>query len=125
MAEMHDTDIVTDETNRLIASNKVEGTAVYNRQQEKLGSIYNIMLDKQSGKAEYAVLRFGGLLSLGSDYYPLPWDLLDYDPEQGGYCVDLDKSALENAPSYTAENEPAFDRTYGREVYGHYGMTFL
>jgi hypothetical protein len=34
-----DTTIATDETNRLIASNKVEGTSVYNQQDEKLGSI--------------------------------------------------------------------------------------
>ena len=41
-----------DETNRLIASNKVEGTAVYNRQGEKLGTVYNFMVDKRSGKAD-------------------------------------------------------------------------
>jgi hypothetical protein len=33
---MAQSDIATDETSRLIASNKVEGTAVYNAQQEKL-----------------------------------------------------------------------------------------
>ena len=33
----------TDETDRPIASNKVEGTAVYNRQGDSLGSIYNFM----------------------------------------------------------------------------------
>lgn len=38
---MAQTDIATDETERLIASNKVEGTAVYNRQGESLGTIYN------------------------------------------------------------------------------------
>jgi hypothetical protein len=32
--------VATDETDRLIASNKVEGTAVYNRQGERLGSVY-------------------------------------------------------------------------------------
>ncbi len=78
------TDIATDETQRLIASNKVEGTAVYSREGEKLGSIYNFMVDKQSGKVEYAVLQFGGFLGLGSDYYPLPWDVLAYDVSQGG-----------------------------------------
>ena len=34
------TDIATDETQHLIASNKVEGTAVYSREGEKLGSIF-------------------------------------------------------------------------------------
>ncbi len=34
-----------DETDRLIASDKVEGTAVYNRAGERLGS-ENVMIDK-------------------------------------------------------------------------------
>ncbi|KZX89141.1 photosystem reaction center subunit H [Erythrobacter sp. HI0037] len=121
---MAQTDITADETNRLIASNKVEGTAVYNREGEKLGSIYNFMVDKRSGQAEHAVLQFGGVFGLGSDYYPLPWDVLDYDTDQGGYVVDLDKSVLEKAPRFTADAEPAFDRGYGREVYDYYGVTY-
>ena len=48
--------VATEETNRLIASNKVEGTAVYNRQGERLGSVYNFMVDKRSGQVDYAVL---------------------------------------------------------------------
>jgi len=121
---MAENPIATDETNRLIASNKVDGTAVYNRQGEKLGSIYNFMVDKRAGKVEYAVLQFGGILGLGSDYYPLPWDVLTYETDQGGYVVDLDKSLLEKAPRYSSGNEPSFDRDYGREVYGHYGVTY-
>ncbi|EKU73240.1 MULTISPECIES: PRC-barrel domain-containing protein [Sphingomonadaceae] len=121
---MAQTDIATDETNRLIASNKVEGTTVYNAQREKLGSIYNFMVEKRSGKVEYAVLQFGGLFGLGSDYYPLPWDVLTYDTDQGGYVVNLDKSVLEQAPRYAGDSEPAFDRNYGREVYGHYGVDY-
>lgn len=118
------TDIATEETNRLIASNKVEGTNVYNREGEKLGSIYNFMVDKRSGKAEYAVLQFGGLFGLGSDYYPLPWDMLTYETEYDGYVVNLDKALLEKAPRYGADAEPAFDRTYGQSVYGHYGVNY-
>ena len=118
------TDIATDETSRLIASNKVEGTHVYNREREKLGSIYNFMVDKESGEVEYAVLQFGGLFGLGSDYYPLPWDVLTYDTEQGGYVVALDKAMLEKAPRYKGNEEPAFDRDYGREVHGYYGIDY-
>ncbi len=121
---MADTNIATDETNRLIASNKVEGTTVYNREREKLGSIYNFMVDKRDGSVEYAVLQFGGLFGLGSDYYPLPWDVLTYDTDQGGYVVNLDKDVLEKAPRYAANAEPTFDRDYGREVYGYYGVDY-
>ncbi len=121
---MAQNDIATDETNRLIASNKVEGTTVYNGSAEKLGSIYNFMVDKHSGKVEYAVLQFGGLFGLGSDYYPLPWDVLTYDTEQGGYVVNLDKSVIEGAPHYANGREPAFDQTYGRQVYDYYGIGY-
>ena len=116
--------VATDETQGLIASNKVEGTAVYNQQGDKLGSIYNFMVDKRSGQVEYAVLSFGGLFGMGSDYYPLPWNVLTYDTGQGGYVVNLDKSVLEKAPRYAADREPAFDQDYGREVYSYYGVNY-
>jgi hypothetical protein len=121
---MSDDSIATDETDTLIASNKVEGTAVYDPEGEKLGSIYNLMIDKVSGQVDYAVLQFGGLFGLGSDYYPLPWDKLSYDEDEGGYVVDVDKAKLEGAPKYAAGNEPAFDRDYGEQVYGYYGMNY-
>lgn len=122
---MTETNLATRETTRLIASNRVDGTAVYNRDGEKLGSIHNFMVDKKSGHVEYAVLSFGGgLFGLGSDYYPLPWNVLTYDTDEGGYVVNLEKSVLEKAPRYSADNEPAFDRDYGREVYGYYNVDY-
>ena len=109
-----------DETDRLIASNKVEGTAVYNRQGEKLGSVYNFMVDKRSGRVEYAVMSFGGFLGMGDSYHPLPWNVLDYDTNQGGYVVDLDKRTLQEGPSYKSGEEPRYDRAYGEEVDRYY-----
>ena len=58
------TGVATDETNELIASNKVEGTEVYNRQGDHLGEVYNFMVNKRSGQVEYAVLSFGGFLGM-------------------------------------------------------------
>jgi sporulation protein YlmC with PRC-barrel domain len=120
---MSDT-IATDETTVLIASNKVEGTSVYDRDGEKLGSIYNLMIDKIDGQVEYAVLQFGGVFGLGSDYYPLPWEKLRYDEEEGGYVVDIDKATLDAAPKYAAGAEPAFDHAYGEQVYDYYGLSY-
>ncbi|MEP7005381.1 MAG: PRC-barrel domain-containing protein, partial [Sphingomonas bacterium] len=86
-----DRDVEIDESDWLIASNKIEGTTVYNEDGDKLGTIHNFMVDKLSGQVEYAVLTFGGLFGLGADYYPLPWDSLTYDTDQDGYVVDIDK----------------------------------
>jgi sporulation protein YlmC with PRC-barrel domain len=121
---MADNNVATDETDRLIASNKVEGTSVYDRDGNKLGSVYNFMVDKRSGQAEYAVMSFGGFLGMGEDYHPLPWDQLTYDTNQGGYVVNLTREQLEGGPRYRAGEEPAFDRAYGQQVYGYYGSNY-
>jgi sporulation protein YlmC with PRC-barrel domain len=124
MADTDDTEIAIEETTELIASDKVEGTAVYDQAGEKLGAIHNFMVDKHSGQVEYAVLSFGGLFGLGTDHYPLPWDMLDYDTEKGGYVVDIDKETLEEAPRYAAGQEPEYDRDYGERIYDYYGFAY-
>ena len=114
--------VATDETDRLIASNKVEGTAVYNRQGERLGEVYNFMVDKRSGQVAYAVMSFGGFLGMGQSYHPLPWKVLTYDTGKGGYVVDLDKDRLQNAPSYSSSESPTWNREYGRRIDEYYGV---
>ena len=116
--------IARDETHDLISSDKVEGTAVYNRQGEKLGTVTSFMVGKRTGRVQYAVLSFGGLFGMGEKFYPLPWDTLTYDTDKGGYMVDIDKDRLEGAPSYDRGNEPTYDRAYGERVYGHYGLAY-
>src|SRR4029077_6338795 len=113
----------SDTGGRLIAASKVNGTTVYNRAGEKLGSVYDVMVDKRSGKAEYAIMSFGGFLGIGDSYHPLPWQSLTYDEVQGGYVVDLDRSRLEGAPSYTTRDADRWsDPTYGRRVNNYYGI---
>ena len=105
-----------DETTDLIASNKVEGTAVYNRQGEKLGEVYNFMVGKRSGEVAYAIMSFGGFLGIGQKYHPLPWNALTYDTGKKGYVIDANKERLMGAPTYAAGEEPFSQPEYGRQV---------
>ena len=95
------------ETGNLIASDKVQGTSVYNADGETLGSIHDVMIDKPSGKVAYAIMSFGGFLGMGNQYHPLPWSVLKYDTNLGGYVVHLDKRRLEGGPAYDIDEEPA------------------
>ena len=122
MTDTHQ-DIATDETDRLISSAKVQGTAVYDHDGERLGSIESVMIDKLGGHVDYAVLSFGGLFGIGADRFPLPWSLLAYDSRLQGYVVDVDRSMLDKAPRFTAD-EPRFDREYEDRLQGYYGITF-
>ena len=88
-----------DETDRLISSQKVDGTAVYNRNGDRLGTVDHLMIDKFSGQVEYTVMSCGGFLGMGESYNPVPWKSLTYDVNLGGYVMDADRPRLENAPA--------------------------
>ena len=92
------------EFGNLIGSDKVEGTALYDADQKKVGSIQRVMIEKRSGKVSYAVLSFGGFLGIGDDYYPLPWQSLKYDNDLGGYVTGLTENQLKGAPKYATES---------------------
>ena len=110
---------------RVISSDKVEGSSVYNSHGDKLGSINDLMIDKYSGHVRYAVLEFGGFLGMGTDSYPLPWSMLKYSTQFDGYVVPVDKSQLEKAPRYLATETPEYSDEYGRNIYSHYGVNWM
>jgi sporulation protein YlmC with PRC-barrel domain len=111
-------DVPRDETRSLIASDKVEGTSVYGTDGEKIGSIENVMIKKRSGEVAYAVLSFGGFLGVGSDKYPLPWSMLTYNENLGGYEVSITKDQLKRAPTYNDydTNWASVDEFYRRRT---------
>lgn len=114
-----ETTYAADETQDLISSEKVDGTAVFSRDGEKLGSIHHFMVGKRDGRVRYAVLNFGGLFE-GDRYYPLPWEALTYNTELEGYETGLSKEELKNSPSFERGSEPVYDRNYDRELQGYY-----
>jgi hypothetical protein len=111
------------ETHDLIASDKVEGTKVYDLAGEHIGSVHRLLIEKRSGKVSYAVLGFGGFLGMGEDHCPLPWDKLQYDESLGGYRVDISKEQLDGAPRYFGDDEAFWRENDDRRIYDYYGVT--
>ena len=107
----------------LIASDRVEGTPVYREGGKRIGTIKRVMLDKQRGTVAYAVMGFGGFLGVGNDYYPLPWALLTYDEELGGYRVEVTDDQLKGAPAYARDGWDFGDRAKEAALFDYYGAT--
>jgi hypothetical protein len=106
----------------LISSRRVEGTAVYNRDGERLGSIHAVMIGKRDGRVAYAVLSFGGFMGVGEHVHPIPWPLLTYDVDSDGYVVEMTREQLENAPTMTLdETDRPVDRAYQEQVSSYWG----
>ena len=101
----------------MISSDKVDGTDVYSRSGDHLGTVHDVMIDKRTGQVEYAIMSFGGFLGIGESYHPLPWRVLTYDTAMGGYVVDIDRSRLDLAPRYTSSAMPDWsDRGYRSRI---------
>ena len=78
----------------LIASDRIEGTAVRRPNGERLGHIERLMIDKVTGKVSYAILSFGGFLGMGTNLLPLPWARLTYNTKFEAYELDIDDDEL-------------------------------
>jgi hypothetical protein len=122
-ASMAINEIGEKEFGNLIGSDKVEGTAVYGADDNKIGSIERVMIDKVSGRVSYAVLGFGGFLGLGNDHYPLPWQSLKYDTRLGGYVAGITENQLRGAPKFSGDRDWDWsDATRNRSLDDYYGI---
>ena len=104
----------------LVLSSRVTGTPVYDRAGTRLGHVDDLSIDKETGRAIYAIVSFGGFLGIGEKYHPLPWSTLNYDESKGGYVVNLDKKMLERAPTYDMDEDFHWTADYGRQVDRYY-----
>ncbi len=110
------------EYGNLIGSDKVEGTAVYGADGEKIGSIERVMIDKKTGQVSFAVLEFGGFLGMGADHYPLSWNTLTYNTDLGGYQTNLTEDQLRGGPKYSTDDDWDWDNPdRPRAVDAYYG----
>ena len=106
-----------------ILASKVKGTAVYNDAGDKIGTVEDVVLDKTSNQIMFAALGFGGVLGIGEKYYPIPWSLLNYNVDKGGYVVPLNKERIENAPAYDLKDLTKHDGGLGgirEKTYSYY-----
>ncbi len=109
----------------LIESDRVEGTAVYDRSGKRIGTVERVMIDKISGRVAYAVMSFGGFFGVGADEYAVPWSMLDYDPSLGGYRILITAEQLRSAPSLSgARGQDWPDRQSEQDLHDYYQLSY-
>jgi sporulation protein YlmC with PRC-barrel domain len=112
-------------TSRVLSASSLSSDDVVNTAGEKLGSIKELMLDIDSGKVCYAVLSFGGFLSIGEKLFAVPWSALKVDTDNKRLVMDADEDRLKKAPGFDAENWPNMaDSTWEKSVHSFYGTTY-
>lgn len=79
-------------------ASKIIGTNVHDKQNQKLGEIKELVVDRDSGKVVYAVISMGGVMGVGDTLHAVPWRSLKRTEGEDFYRIDLDKTALQNSP---------------------------
>jgi len=107
----------------VMAAKTLQSNDVYNLEDEKLGSIQEIMLDVQHGRIAYAVLSHGGMLGLGDKLYAIPWSALTLDTDNKRFILDISTDRLSEADGFDKDNWPSMaDEIWARQAYDFYGQ---
>lgn len=100
----------------IIESDRVEGTAVFDRNNDQIGTIKRLLIEKISGRVLYVDVTFGGFLGIGTHHHTIPWETLAYDKELEGYRTDITEAHVRGAPSFHGDDEVWPDRNRQQEI---------
>ncbi len=105
----------------LMGADTLIGNDVVNKQSESLGDIKEIMLDMRTGRVSYAVLSFGGFLTMGEKLFAVPWEALTLDTVNKCFVLDVEEERLENAPGFDKDMWPNMaDATWQKGINDFY-----
>jgi len=106
----------------LMGADTLIGNSVYNQKDEDLGNIKEIMLDVRTGRICYAVLSFGGFLSMGEKLFAVPWGALTLDTENKRFVLNVEKDRLADAPGFDKDKWPNMaDQSWANDIHTYYG----
>jgi sporulation protein YlmC with PRC-barrel domain len=95
--------IITAESATDMRADKLIGTSVYNTEGEQVGSVQDIVFDKD-GKIVGVVLKVGGLLGIGGKSVGIKWDEVQISPTEELMTISYDKAQLEVAPDFKTQD---------------------
>ncbi|SFZ82153.1 Sporulation protein YlmC, PRC-barrel domain family [Devosia enhydra] len=104
-----------------IRASRVIGTDVKDQTGKTIGKIEDVVLDKTDNAIMFAVIGFGGFLGIGEKFHPVPWAVLDFNPEYDAYVVPYTKEQLEAAPHDSISELTREDgRAHRDQAYDYY-----
>lgn len=108
-------------SNSPVKASSIIGTDVVNPKGDNLGDVKEVVIDPGTGKVAYAVVSFGGFLSMGEKLFAIPFSAFEYDALKNEYVLDISKERLEAAPGFDSDRWPLMsDEKWNRDVYKYY-----
>jgi sporulation protein YlmC with PRC-barrel domain len=87
------------------------GTSVKNKKGEDLGSIQGIVFDLKAKKVLYAGMAYGGVAGVGSKYFAVPWEAMEFvsptlKAGDRAFLISVEKSELEQSQGFDTKSWP-------------------
>jgi sporulation protein YlmC with PRC-barrel domain len=95
---------ITEESGQQMLSSNLVGMSVTNSNNDDIGKIDNLLLNK-NGNLTGVVVSVGGFLGIGSKHIALPMSEVQINPGQKKAMVSLSKDDLKNAPDFKTKEE--------------------
>lgn len=103
-------------TGSLLSCQRLLGCKVENPRGEGLGRIEDIMISAE-GQVAYAVVSFGGVLSLWNKLFAFPWSALRVDDSKKRVILNLDRQTLSRTRGFEKGQGPdSSDLDWGTRV---------
>lgn len=104
-----------------LTATSIIGDSIENPKGEDLGKIANLMINLATGKVEYAVIEFGGLLGVGKKLFAIPFEELHVDEDKEVFILNRDKEYVKDSPGFDADHWPGTnDHHYFNDVNAYY-----
>src|SRR5262249_40059674 len=91
----------------VLLATKIRAARLKNAQNEDLGKLEDLLLDR-TYRVAFVIVGRGGVLGLGENYVPVPWSKLSLSSNQENAAVtavlDATKAQLEKAPLVKGDN---------------------
>ncbi len=111
------------EKSGVLKASDMIGMKVEDTEGKNLGSIKDLVIDREDGDVQYAVLDFGGFAGVGDKYFAVPWEALQLAPDKNKIALDVSKRDLKDAPGFDKNNWPDLsDQRQAVVIYEFYGI---
>ncbi len=95
---------------------------VENRDNEKLGTVKDVVIDR-SGHNAFLIVEHGGALGVNAKYTPIPWKDAQFREKDGNMVafVNISKDRFDKAPTFSENEWPNLaSKKYDRKLYNYY-----
>ena len=119
------TQSTTTSTTTYVQATKIVGTKVKSSQGEEIGTVKDVVLDRNTGCMAYTVLSTGGAEArAGGKMVAVPWGVYSPTSDISELTVTVDRERIYNAPAFDYARIEEYSRPdYITNVYSYYGVS--